>query len=404
MNTSKQINVMVALIFIAIIATGAYTIWDPDRASEADDRQTESTIERGAYLYSQNCRTCHGDAGEGGAASNRVRIAPALDRDDFRGIDAETGEVNEQTKAQQFRLIVNVITCGRVGTDMPTWGQSQGGTLNDEQIRQLATLITEGGEGWEHAKEFALHGFPPNNIHGDAEVPFSLVEPIEEGDTEIVVSDASTLVPGDRLQFGEELMVVQEVDADANTVTVERGLGTTDPEAHGLDAELIKPPVPPDPLPVTQPACGQNLPPEQADTEFPDPTTDLTIIAENTAWNTDKLSAVMGQPLHITVQNNDAGVLHNWHMTEGAEPGGDEVPNAATGEDLTTTEIEPGVVTQELDFGPLEEGDYYYVCDVHPNMEGVLRVVAAGVDPNADGDGEAGADGDAAGADATPTP
>src|SRR4051812_38320268 len=144
MNTSKQINIIVALVFLAVVATGAYTMWDPERASEAKDSQLQRTMERGAFLFAQNCRVCHGDAGEGGATANRlnikgVAVAPALNRPDLQGKDANGG-VSEQNKSQAFTLIVNTITCGRVGKAMPTWGQSQGGTLNDEQIRQLATF------------------------------------------------------------------------------------------------------------------------------------------------------------------------------------------------------------------------------------------------------------------------
>jgi hypothetical protein len=77
---------------------------------------------------------CHGDSGEGGSASNRLKVAPAINRNDLMGIDPKTGLVSETDKAQQFKFIVNTITCGRIGKAMPTWGQSQGGTLNDEQI------------------------------------------------------------------------------------------------------------------------------------------------------------------------------------------------------------------------------------------------------------------------------
>ena len=173
MNTQKQIIIIVGLIFLSIIATGAYWMWDPDRAENAEDHQLETTVWRGAFLFSQNCRTCHGDAGEGGLQGNRLREAPALNRPDLQGIDPETGEVDEQSKDRAFDLIFNTINCGRVGRAMPTWGQAQGGTLNDEQIRQLTTMIVE-GTGWEDAKEFALEGFPPGDVHGDAEVPFAL--------------------------------------------------------------------------------------------------------------------------------------------------------------------------------------------------------------------------------------
>ncbi len=77
MNTSKQINIMVALVFAAVIAAGAYTIWDPHRAVDAQERQLDKTVNRGAFLFSQNCRVCHGDRGEGGQAANRMTAGAA---------------------------------------------------------------------------------------------------------------------------------------------------------------------------------------------------------------------------------------------------------------------------------------------------------------------------------------
>ena len=75
MNTTRQINIIVLLVFAAVIATAAYTSWDPSRASEAQTRQTAKTVEYGAYLFSQNCIVCHGNKAEGGAASNRLKQA-----------------------------------------------------------------------------------------------------------------------------------------------------------------------------------------------------------------------------------------------------------------------------------------------------------------------------------------
>ena len=48
MNTSKQINIMVMLVFAAVIAAGAYTIWDPHRATDAKTEQLTKTTDRGA--------------------------------------------------------------------------------------------------------------------------------------------------------------------------------------------------------------------------------------------------------------------------------------------------------------------------------------------------------------------
>jgi mono/diheme cytochrome c family protein/plastocyanin len=371
MNTSKQIIVMVALVFIAVIATGAYTMWDPSRADEAKDVQLEKTIRYGAWLFSQNCRVCHGDSGEGGSASNRLKLAPPLNRPDLQGKDATSGEVSQTQKNQQFKFIVNTITCGRVGKAMPTWGQSQGGTLNDEQIRQLATLISE-GTGWDLAKEYAIEGVPAFAKHGDNGDHITLSGALDASSTTVALSSVSVLGKGDRIQADDEIMVVTAVDAANNTVEVERGVGTTSPKEHADGLLLLKVPVPPDPPAITQPACGQNLPAAVPTPGEVAPSTTLSIIAQGTAWSTDTLSAIAGQPLTLTVDNKDSGIAHNIVIFQGEDE---------TGDRLAETPIEPGPVTQTLNFGPLDPGSYYYHCDVHPQMSGTLTASEAGAAP-----------------------
>ncbi len=209
MNTSKQINIMVALVFISVLATGAYTMWDPDRASDAKIVQRERTIERGAFLFAQNCASCHGNKAEGGQAANRLKAAPPLNRDDLQGKDPKTKEVSAQDKAQQFKFIVSTITCGRIGKAMPTWGQSQGGTLNDEQIRQLATLITEGSvivkeperTGWDLADEFAIHGDHEFHYTGYASAGIKLAQSLDASSTTVYVSNIDPISKGSRLEI-----------------------------------------------------------------------------------------------------------------------------------------------------------------------------------------------------------
>jgi len=67
------------------------------------------------------------------------------------------------------KLITNTIMCGRVGTGMPPWGQSQGGVLSDEQMRQLTVLITQGR--WDLVKE---------EVDREDRVPAKLLEPVTE--------------------------------------------------------------------------------------------------------------------------------------------------------------------------------------------------------------------------------
>ncbi|MCH7484651.1 MAG: cytochrome c, partial [Chloroflexi bacterium] len=117
MNTGKQINAMVIVLFFTVIAIGAYTIWDPFRSDSAADEQIEMAAERGATTFALNCRLCHGDRGEGGALGGRLPQAPALDLDFLRGF--EQGALSEEALKEVMMLVTNTITCGRVGTFMP---------------------------------------------------------------------------------------------------------------------------------------------------------------------------------------------------------------------------------------------------------------------------------------------
>ena len=88
----------------------------------------------------------------------------------------------------------------------------------------------------------------------------------------------------------------------------------------------------------------------------------VTIVAKGIAWDTDCLEAPAGEPLTIVVDNQDRGVPHNIHLTDAT--------------DEPETELEDGPVVQELDV-TLDAGSYEFVCDVHPNMVGTLRMTEA---------------------------
>jgi plastocyanin len=84
----------------------------------------------------------------------------------------------------------------------------------------------------------------------------------------------------------------------------------------------------------------------------------VTLVAKDIRWDTDCLRAEPG-PLTIEVDNQDEGVNHNVHLPDA--PGS------------PATELEPGLVTQELEV-TLDAGEYEYICDLHPNMVGTLTV------------------------------
>jgi plastocyanin/mono/diheme cytochrome c family protein len=383
MNTSKQINIMVALLFLSILMTGFYTIWDPSRAERAEEVQLEHIIERGAYIYAQNCRICHGDAGEGGLASNRMQEAPPLNRDDLRGIDPETGEVSETMRDQMYRLTFDTIDCGRVGRAMPTWGQEHGGTMNNEQLRQLTLLITRGTEEqWQEAAEFGLHE--------DEALGLVLEASVGPDDTAIPLNEVGDLAQGMRLQIGQELMFVEETDLEANTVTVERGLGRTQAAAHEAGEEVLTAPVPPDPPAIVERACGQIAGPAVEPPPDEPPSTELEITSRGIQFDKDTLRGIAGEVLTLTHIHDDAGQIHNVEFFDGDGP---EAPLIAG------TELEVGPTVQTLEFGPLDPGEYFYFCRVHPNMAGFLIVTPPG--ENGNGDEPANGNGNANGGEGT---
>jgi len=94
----------------------------------------------------------------------------------------------------------------------------------------------------------------------------------------------------------------------------------------------------------------------------------LDIVAIGIAWDTSCLVAPAGEAFTVNVDNQDAGIQHNFDLL--TEEGGDQIG---------ATAVEAGPVQQTLDVDPLDAGEYFYVCDVHPTtMTGTLVTVEGG--------------------------
>jgi len=152
MNTSKQVNIMIGTVLLAILMFGGYIGYENTRQAHEREETTLRIAERGARLYVNNCRSCHGMEGEG-------HVGPALNKPGFRIIGAHDASGAEPTPAGEAdavnAFLVNTISCGRTNTFMPLWAQRFGGPLSDTQVRQITTLITEGR--WDLVKVEAEH-------------------------------------------------------------------------------------------------------------------------------------------------------------------------------------------------------------------------------------------------------
>lgn len=151
MNTSKQVNVMIGTVLLSILVFGWYMVYEGTRQAHAREYITERVAERGARLFVDNCRGCHGMGGEG-------HIGPALNHPGFRilgehnSFEAEPTPIGESDAIHSF--LFNTLSCGRTNTFMPLWGQRFGGSLSDTQINQIVTMITEGR--WDLVKKIGV--------------------------------------------------------------------------------------------------------------------------------------------------------------------------------------------------------------------------------------------------------
>ena len=158
MNTSKQINVMIGLMFVTFVVLGGYLLNESNRQEVETAEITERNAERGARLFVNNCRSCHGLEGEG-------FIGSPLDRDAFLILGEGNAFGVEETpggEAANVRSYLrDTISCGRVGTAMPRWAQRFGGSLSDTQVEHLVTLITNDSTGnedyWDLVREAGEH-------------------------------------------------------------------------------------------------------------------------------------------------------------------------------------------------------------------------------------------------------
>ena len=93
--------------------------------------------------------------------------------------------------------------------------------------------------------------------------------------------------------------------------------------------------------------------------------TSLTVVAQNIAFDTDTIELPADTATTITFQNQDPpDVLHNIAIYS----------DDSLSEVLFPGDVIPGGETIEYEIPALPAGEYYFRCDVHPNMNGTVVV------------------------------
>src|SRR4051794_37684023 len=168
-SMERKVVVILGLLILSGLLLTGYSFVEPARQAADTDRRETISIERGIDTFTTLCIGCHGIDGQGAIVpgTDPAVVAPQLNREDMRPTDPDEYKT-------RFTYVVNTITRGK-GDIMPHWGRSEGGPLLDEQITELALLITKGDKvirgnetAWQVAKatstEKIAHGAPEPQV------------------------------------------------------------------------------------------------------------------------------------------------------------------------------------------------------------------------------------------------
>jgi plastocyanin len=92
----------------------------------------------------------------------------------------------------------------------------------------------------------------------------------------------------------------------------------------------------------------------------------LVVVAEGTAFDVAELEIKAAAENTITLDNKDSGVDHNISIYQDQQAGIAFEGAIFEGDTVTG----PGTIDYTFE-GP-EKGEYYFQCDVHPNMNGTV--------------------------------
>ncbi len=107
-----------------------------------------------------------------------------------------------------------------------------------------------------------------------------------------------------------------------------------------------------------------------------------TIVASDLAFDTDTIQLPADTPTTLTLDNRDDGIPHNIAI----------YTDESLGESLFVGDLVTGPATADYEMPAIPAGEYYFHCDVHPNMSGTVVVEPAGGGGGGGDSGEGGGD------------
>ncbi|MFN8523042.1 MAG: cytochrome c [Chloroflexota bacterium] len=137
----RKVVVILGMMLVSVLLLTAYAFVEPGRQERALVRQEHLGIERASETFASNCAICHGVDGRGAVVpgTDPPRVAPALNTAAFMDKDPEKAK-------EAYTKVTKTVSRGRAGTPMAAWSKDENGPLLNEQIHELALMITHGDE------------------------------------------------------------------------------------------------------------------------------------------------------------------------------------------------------------------------------------------------------------------
>ena len=148
----RTLQFAVILLGVSSILIALVFIFEPTREASAYDDLNRQAVERGETIFASasavddsghplvgafGCVDCHGPAGVGGSTEFTVTSADGTQRK----VTSSASALNTVLLRFSEDEVRRIVTFGRPGTPMPSWGVAGGGSMTDQQIQDSIAYI-----------------------------------------------------------------------------------------------------------------------------------------------------------------------------------------------------------------------------------------------------------------------